>query len=295
MTRTRTRVAFSLVELIVAVGVLGVLVSLLLPAVQRVRGSASRSRCANHLKQLALALHQYESAHGRLPPRDPAAPEAVLSWHAMILPFLDQGPLWEASVGACRQTTKTSQNPPHIGYATALPVFICPDDARLLAPLTTPTGDRAAFGSYLGVAGAVYPDGIRPGVLRNERGIPLRDVTDGTSSTLMIGERPPPDSLQAGRWYSNNWVYEPFGGPDGSTLIPAPRPVGDVQCRKAGGIFGPGRTDNPCDRFHFWSLHSGGANFAFADGGIRFLRHEASGLLMPLASRAGGEVVTVPD
>jgi prepilin-type processing-associated H-X9-DG protein len=273
---------------------LGVLVSLLLPAVQRVRGSASRAKCANNLKQVALALHNYESAHGRLPPHTTSAPEAVLSWHALVLPFLDQGPLWEASARACRQTPKTFQNPPHVGYATPLPVFICPDDGRLLAPLTTPTGDRAAFGSYLGVAGASYPDGVRPGVLRLARGSALREVSDGTSSTLMVGERPPPDSLQAGRWYTHEWVREPFGGPDGSTLIPPPRDPGDVQCRRAGGVFGPGRAANPCDRFHFWSIHGGGANFAFADGGVRFLRYEVGGLLVPLASRAGGELIEIP-
>ena len=294
MTRTRTRSAFSLVELIVTVGVLGLLVSLLLPAVQRVRGAASRARCANNLKQIALALHHYESTHGRLPPQDPAAPEAVLSWHALILPFVDQGPLWTESAAACRQTPKTFQNPPHVGYATPVPVFTCPDDARLLAPLTTPTGDHAAFGSYLGVAGALDREGVRPGVLGSRRGPALRDVTDGTSSTLMVGERPPPDSLQAGRWYSHEWVLEPFGGPDGFTLVPAPRWVADVQCRKAGGIFGPGRTDNPCDRFHFWSLHGGGATFAFADASVRFLRYDVGALLIPLASRAGGEPVELP-
>ncbi len=293
MTRIRTRSAFSLVELIVVVGVLGVLVSLLLPAVQRVRGSASRAKCANNLKQIALALHHYESVHSRLPPHTPASPESVLSWHALILPFLDQGPLWEVSAQACRQTPKTFQNPPHVGYATPLPVFACPDDDRLRAPLTTPTGDRAAFGSYLGVAGAVYPDGLRPGVL-STRGAALTAVTDGTSSTVMVGERPPPNSLQAGRWYSGKWVFEPFGGPDGTTLIPAPRNPNDIQCRKAGGIFGPGRVDNPCDRFHFWSTHGGGANFAFADGGVRFLGYEVGGLLVPLASQAGGESVELP-
>ena len=59
--------------------------------------------------------------------------------------------------------------------------------------------------------------------------------------------------------------------------------------------FGPGRTDNPCDMYHFWSLHSGGANFAFADDSVQFLPYSVRGILPALATRAGGETASLPD
>jgi prepilin-type processing-associated H-X9-DG protein len=112
----------------------------------------------------------------------------------------------------------------------------------------------------------------------------------------MVGERPPPDSLQAGQWYSRQWALEKFGGPDitmvtGQGLLF----VDDRECINAESIFGPGRTDNPCDRLHYWSLHPGGANFLFADGASRYLPYSAKNLMMALASRNGGEIVEIPD
>jgi prepilin-type processing-associated H-X9-DG protein len=112
----------------------------------------------------------------------------------------------------------------------------------------------------------------------------------------MVGERPPPDSLQAGRWYSGLYVLEPFGGLD--TILCANQikisPF-DLECAAAGTAFGPGRADNPCDRYHFWSFHTGGANFLFVDGSARLMPYTAASILPRLATYAGGEAVTVPD
>ncbi|MBY0512864.1 MAG: DUF1559 domain-containing protein [Gemmataceae bacterium] len=289
---------FTLVEVVVALGVLGLLVSLLLPAVQRARGAASRTRCANHLRQLALAAHAYEATNQSLPPRktnQPQVPERLLSWQALLLPHLDQGGMWVEAEQACRVNGNPVLNPPHVGYATPLPVLTCPDDSRLLSPQLTPSGDRAAFGSFLGVAGSIGAPGFPNGLLGGRAGLSLQSATDGTSSTLLIGERPPPGSLQAGRWYTRAIVKEPFGGPDGSMGIPHPHiSPSDVQCRRAASWFGPGRIENPCDRMHFWSLHTGGANFALADGSVRFITHDAAGLMPALATPAGGEDVTLP-
>jgi prepilin-type processing-associated H-X9-DG protein len=109
----------------------------------------------------------------------------------------------------------------------------------------------------------------------------------------MVGERPPPDTFQAGIWYTA-LVQQPDTGPDGVMIYGGPWTVGD-RCLSAGLRFGPGRTDNPCDRNHLWSLHRGGANFLFADGSVRFLADAAESLLPALATRAGGEVATPPD
>ena len=133
-----------------------------------------------------------------------------------------------------------------------------------------------------------------PGVFSQSPGIRLSEITDGASQTLMVGERPPPDSLQAGRWYSSLYGLEPNPGPDEEMAIPSPRWAQDFECAPAASRFGPGRTDNPCDRYHFWSLHPGGANFLFADGSVRFLPYSIEPIMSALATRSGGEIIELP-
>ena len=129
----------------------------------------------------------------------------LLSWMSLILPQMEQDNLWQTSVAACQADSITFHNPPHVAYATVVRAYACPADGRLLQPLVTPTEDRAAFTSYIGIAGTfgVVANNriVTPrsrGVLGNSPGIRLTDITDGTSQTLMVGERPPPATLQAG-------------------------------------------------------------------------------------------------
>lgn len=228
-------------------------------------------------------------------------PNQLLSWRAFVLPFLDQTPLWEQSVAACEQGREPYLAPPHVGYRTVVPVYARPSDGRLAAPLKHPSGDLAAFTSYMGVSGAITAQGYCPGVFGDRPGIRLRDVPDGTSQTLAVGERPPPDSQQAGRWYAqiqNGVIHYADGvapGPDHAMLAEPLKWFNDYPCRPAGTKFGPGRTDNPCDRYHFWSLHAGGANLALVDGSVRFLRYTSAPLIPTLATRSGGESVTPMD
>jgi prepilin-type N-terminal cleavage/methylation domain-containing protein/prepilin-type processing-associated H-X9-DG protein len=301
----RHRLGFSLLELLVVVAVIGVLVGLILPAVQRVRESAARVSCLNNLRQIGAALHNYHDVNGRLPPLPtavlprPTDPNAVLSWMTLILPHMEQETLYQASIQACRVDPNPLHNPPHQGLASVLRVYVCPTDGRLLEPLTDGFGVEAAFTSYIGIAGTL-PPGARVGqngALGYAPGCRLSDITDGTSQTLMVGERPPPDSLQAGWWYPGFHAYTTgLRGPNNSFTVGAgPDFPGLDPCMIGRWTFGPGRTDNPCDRFHLWSLHSGGANFLFADASARFLSYSAEPLMFALASRAGGEVVSLPD
>jgi prepilin-type processing-associated H-X9-DG protein len=159
-------------------------------------------------------------------------------------------------------------------------------------------GVTAAFTDYIAIAGTLPPgagDG-QDGSLGGSPGKRLTDITDGTSLTVMVAERPPPDSLQAGWWYPSAWGYgEGLRGPNNIFIIGAAKlfPLEDP-CVVSKGTFGPGRMDNPCDRFHLWSLHPGGANFLFADASARFLPYSAEPLMMALGSRSGGEVVELP-
>lgn len=129
-------------------------------------------------------------------------------------------------------------------------------------------------------------------------GAKITDINDGTSETVIVGERPPPDSLQAGWWYpSYPGTGNDFGGPNNSMLFgDIVMWIEDKECAPARrGFFGPGRRENPCDRYHFWSLHFGGGNWLFADGSVRFLNYSANEILPALATIAGGETVKVLD
>jgi prepilin-type processing-associated H-X9-DG protein len=298
-----TRRGITLVEVLVVIGVIGLLVGLTLPAVQQIRGAAARSSCLNQLRQLGLAFQNYHSTLGRLPPvpaqpdnrKDPAV---ELGWMASLLPYVDQDPLYRQSVSACSQDSNPLHNPPHTAFAVPVPSFICPADPRLKSPLTDDFGVTAAFASYLGIAGsAIGSQKFLPGVLGETPGIHMTDILDGTSQTVVVGERPPPASLRAGWWYpSSIGTLSPPRGPNnliylGLFLVT----IEDPACEMGSRWFGPGRLENSCDRFHLWSLHSGGGNFLFADGSARFLSYSAEPILHQLATRSGGEVVQLPD
>src|SRR5262245_16946334 len=294
--------AFTVIELVVVIAVIGILLGLILPVVQQVRAAAARTKCLNNMRQIGLALQNFEAAQGRLPPlkvknfRDGRDPNARLSWMALILPQMDQDPLYRASVVACQRDGNPLHNPPHVGLVSVIPSYVCPADGR---PFELQYDDyiRApvAFASYIGIAGTLPAGRNRgfAGVLGMSPGCRIKDITDGASQTLMLGERPPPDSWEAGVWYPIFAGYPGGRGPNNSIFL-FESPQNMSGCRTT-LPFGPGRTTNPCDRFHLWSLHPCGANFVFADGAARYIPYSAVGAVMAMGSRDGGEKVSLPD
>jgi prepilin-type processing-associated H-X9-DG protein len=133
------------------------------------------------------------------------------------------------------------------------------------------------------------------GILFLDSRVRLADITDGTSGAVVCGERPPSADQQFG------WLYAGMGQRnDGSAdMVLGVRElnVSPIVARCWGGPyeFSRGAVNNQCDLFHFWSLHPGGANFLFADGSVRFLSYSARDVLPALATRAGGEAVSLPD
>jgi prepilin-type N-terminal cleavage/methylation domain-containing protein/prepilin-type processing-associated H-X9-DG protein len=277
----RARQGFTLIELLVVISVIGILIGLLLPAVQKVRAAAVRTECQNNLKQIALACHNYEGTHGTLPPgRNPGAPTLFTGsggWEYQLLPYVEQGALYDQ----CQRNFFGN-------IATPVSVYFCPADPRgdLIGKGATTSGQHSAgLTWYVGVTGATYnPDGTVPagqgGIFEPGRAVRITDVTDGTSNTLMIGERPPAADLVFG-WWSYSDYDNLLGTKNYLSVYP--------NCSLP-GLFSPGNVNDNCSSTKFYSLHTDGGNWAFGDGSVRFLPYTAQAATIPLATRAGGEV-----
>jgi prepilin-type processing-associated H-X9-DG protein len=146
---------------------------------------------------------------------------------------------------------------------------------------------------YLGSSGSYSRDAAV-----TNRGVTIPSITDGTSNTLFVGERPPGQTLDFGWWFAGSGQAS-----DGSTDVILG--VHEVNFQKTGiaavdacpvgpYAFGPGTLTNPCDQFHFWSLHSGGSNFVMGDGSVRFLSYSADNVIEAMSTKTGGEVFNQP-
>ncbi|MFT3883437.1 MAG: DUF1559 domain-containing protein [Gemmatales bacterium] len=297
------RYGFTLVELLLVIGIIGLLLALAFPAIQRVRGISDKVECANNMRQITHAIHQYHHDYYKMPPargignkRTGQANDlySSLSWRAHLLPYFEQDALWTKATQACL-IQRLSYLPPHTGYGTPVKILGCPSDGRISSAHIF-EGILTAFSSYLGVQGSDASNGMYA-TLPDGDGIPFSTVTDGLSFTLLFGERPPPFELNAGQWYSN-YIHGSsplLCGPDTELrMVQYPYTISDP-C-KGPFRFSTGSIYNPCDRFHFWSLHPLGANFAFADASVRFVKYSTDQkTLLRLASRNGGEAVELPD
>jgi prepilin-type processing-associated H-X9-DG protein len=226
--------------------------------------------------------------------RNGTDPYFLMSWLTALLPFVEQDNLWAITQRAYVQSPYPLNNPPHVGLATVVGTFVCPSDSRAATPeLAQREQITVALTTYLGVEGTNLV--ARDGVLFRDSHIRIADITDGTSQTLLAGERPPSADFQFGWWYAG--VGQQYTGSADMVLgvvEPNVLPYSFAPCLPGPYTFGPGSITNQCDMFHFWSLHVGGANFAFADGSVHFLAYSASSVLPALASGAGGEVVQLP-
>lgn len=298
MTRieVQSRQGFSLIELVVVIGIIGILISIMLPAVQRVREAASRTSCLNNLKQIALAGHNYHGAQGHLPHGGEAVKQngkiiAAWQWTHRVLPYLEQEQLYKEIQSAMSVTENLYLNPPHRHVTTVVPVFTCRSDGRLSDPITDDEGYTAAYASYFGCEGTAVPFGPSNGAM----GARLNTFLDGTSQTIWIGERPAPGKRFSGSWYAFGWLPEwTYDTYSRHLTGVVDYPMYSDPCQKP-FRFGPGRIENRCDSHHFWSFHTEGANFAFADGSVRFLSYSASPIIPALATRFGREVVPILD
>ena len=292
---SQTRRGFTLIEILVVIAIMAILIGLLLPAVQKVRSAAAQMSCQNNLKQLALAAHNYESTAGQFPagvrPSRKGELYPGLSWIGQLLPQIEQGPLWSVTQNAFYERPGDPFHLPHLGILTPLKLASCPADGRQSEAHATHNGYRVAVTGYLGSLGVNFK--TPTGVLYYSSKTRLTDITDGTTNTLFAGERPPSPDFWFGWWYagageSGTGATDTVLGARELNINASPY---TTACPQGPYNFRAGKPTEMCDTFHFWSLHSGGANFAFCDGSVRFLRYDADAILPALATRAGGEVV----
>jgi prepilin-type N-terminal cleavage/methylation domain-containing protein/prepilin-type processing-associated H-X9-DG protein len=304
------RSAFSLIELLVVISVIGILIALLLPAVQAARETARRSHCANNAKQIGLALHQHHDVYGTFPPGRVDAPftvpqgqiiEGGHSFFPFLLPYLEQHALADLY-----RWDKKSQGPENQPVATRqLNVLQCPsaEPDRWTTAAEDPVtynypGGKGACGDYGAVRaidtrlvdlGLVDPAENYQGVLTRNYLTRLADVTDGSSQTLLVIEYAGRPTLwRAGRsvpgFYVTDaaWVGGPLTFGQGST---------------SDGVTKPGPCAINCtNNREVYAFHPGGASAVFADGSVHFLNVSLDiRIFAGLVTRAGGEVFALPQ
>jgi prepilin-type N-terminal cleavage/methylation domain-containing protein len=300
----RVRLGFTLIELLVVIAIIAILMALLVPAVQKVRAAAARTQCENNMKQLGVAIHNYASEHKKLPRM--GNPNNQLSWHVYILPYIDQLPLYQ-QFNLANSGAYTDANRLQYGLVM-IPVFLCPasdiqkmsldavSDANLpdeynnQSPYTThyygvsgPKGTNA----YTNVAYSStsttdeYGGMALQGVFMRDQDVHMKDIVDGTSNTLAVGEMSW-DSLFTGTRY-RSWIRGAISGTGAWTA--SSRNVTASINTNSDALF---------NDMAFGSFHTAGTNFTMADASVQFIGQDISmSVYMALASRNGEEPVSL--
>ena len=271
----RRRRGFTLIELLVVISIIGILISLLLPAVQQAREAARRSECQNHLKQLALGLHNYHDTHRCLPSgsivRGPAfAPLSGWGWGAMILPMLEQSPLY----AKCDFSTNNAVGGNRDAIRSGFALMRCPSDTApdaILVELPNHSDALVATGNYVGCEG----------FLSGLSNVKFGQVTDGLSMTLMLGERNFVPGRNGALPFTSAWCGIVT---ESDVYVFTSTPYVAVSGSK------PINRSSPAN---FSSRHTGGAFFARGDGSVGFISESIdAGVFDALGTPSGGEPVS---
>ncbi len=314
------RRAFTLAELLVVIAIIGILIAMLLPAVQSARESARRIKCSNHLKQIGLAVLQYELSMRSLPPggvteRPCCSNTNFSSWSISILPFIEQGALHDQY----DHQLPNEHNDNWMVRESFVEDYVCPSEEPLQTPSERATGlgrgQLWAQGSYVAVTGRYDPvlggwwgnyilGSHQPSKFRgamhtvgstgaNDLGpilktVRLSEIIDGTSHTLLVGER----SIEGPHLRQTAWAYS-YGQYNKSAVVPQSRILlrDYDRCVQVGGPGG----EHPC-KHGFSSFHTRGVQFVLCDGSVRNFSLSGDMFIFAAAATiAGQEAVQLPD
>jgi prepilin-type N-terminal cleavage/methylation domain-containing protein/prepilin-type processing-associated H-X9-DG protein len=296
------RRAFTLVELLVVIAVIAVLIGLLLPAVQKVRGAAARIQCQNNLKQIGLAAHNFHDVHKTLPPAwigdNSLDPDGWATWAVLLLPHLEQDNiyrLWDLRYQASKQTPAAYQQQLKVLHCPGRPEFVLSvgDFTAAGGGLTDYAASIGTAANFVNSNGAIIPvnppqskDAVGNPIYTTWRGaVALETIPDGTSSTFMFGEKHVrPNSLRG-----KNEDRSAFGGQNNSVR----RMAGIAPNGDARPLMPPNAQSTALANTCFGGPHTGVCQFVFCDGSVRALPLSTDlTTLTHLANRQDGQVIT---
>ena len=312
MKHPQRQQGFTLVELLVVIAIIGILIAMLLPAVQAAREAARRLQCSNHLKQIGVALHNYHSQFGMLPmggthqyKYDTTIAKTGV-WPMLILPFMEMQAVYEKFDVTAPLGLKDPLN--EEASKSVVPGYACPSDPAASNPIFTDRHSRDNHATSMGLwyAGSIGPTQMdacpfcsnpfpsatnyccqgrsygtyakedSTGVFgRNEFCTKFDEITDGLSNTIMVGETLPGHCIWMGAFNPN------------MTVTGTGTPINIMESSSDG--------TNWYRTCGFKSLHPGGANFLLADGSVRFLESTIDYYLFNImGTKSGGEVLIAP-
>lgn len=307
-SRKRRAYAFTLIELLVVIAIIGVLIGLLLPAVQKVREAANRMRCQNNLKQIGIALHNYHGVYEYFPPGC-LHTVASLNWRGRILPYLEQDSLYNSLSLTSGNVSWGGLNPQLV--KRGLPVYMCPSSSLdpFYGSVAGVNTDGALIHAYIGISGAT-PDPIgrlggslctttmygnmtfaNTGMLTVNQGIRIADCTDGTSNVIAVAEQSGLVGTNDIRnYYRGGWAGAAMDGnyagdstgphtqsfsvwcPTGSGVINAYTMGITVVAYRNNSKTAPGPASFSYSANTILnSFHPGGINVVLTDGSVRFV------------------------
>lgn len=276
--RTRRQRAFTILELLVVIAIVGAIVGMLLPALMAARESARCMQCKNSLREIGVAMQQHHDTAKRFPEAWKVASDKIsgFGWAIALLPYLEESTLAKAI--NLKLPVSASQN--DITRNTDLPIMRCPSDIsdpsfELLPEPTVPGAlakdshassasnqnvslVRLPTANYVGVFGTLEADETFPapagdGPIVSNRAVRITDLQRGASHTIIVGERPA--AMVPSTWFGVNFKGE------------------DAACRLVGSAITSPNCE-PCDECEFGSRHSGGSNFAWADGHVTLVHND---------------------